>query len=77
MSSFHYSLQRRAVVRFFKAGGADSNWLSISLSVLFTETQNSGGAEVPPAPPLTKALQRTCFYSLVFYPNYKNIVYLA
>ena len=41
----------RAVV--FKSGGADSNRLSISLSVLFSETSNSGGAKTPP---LTTAL---------------------
>ena len=56
------SFSFRAVVRFFKSEGADSNKLSFSLSVLFSENPNSGGAKAPPAPPLTTALQ--C--SLVF-----------
>ena len=40
-----------------RAVGADSDRLSISLSVLFSETPNSGGTKSRPAFPLTTALQ--------------------
>ena len=40
----------------FKSEGAESNRLSISLSVLFSETPNPRGAK---APPLTTALTYT------------------
>ena len=47
----------RAIVHFSNLG-VQIVILSISLSVLFSETLNSGGAKVPPVPPLTTALNK-------------------
>jgi hypothetical protein len=46
----------------FQTEGADSDRFSVSLSVLFSETPNSGGASATSDHPLTTALQR--FYVL-------------
>ena len=54
-----FVLPFRAVYSFSNPGMLVVYRLSISLSVLFSEPQNSGGALAPPTPPLSTALPLT------------------
>ena len=48
----------------FKYEGADSNRLSISLAVLFSEIPNYGGDTAPSDSPVMAALQYTLYIAL-------------